>query len=217
MSKEENILNIYIIVSTEFEKDRLKYLTSYFESNPCPPNLKINYFEAYYFNRDEGKIDRNHYGPKLPIGPIMLSHTYEKLFEEILSKNLEDVVILESDVMFQPNFYSNLDMIYKEWINIASHPSVVFLGNGCNLVPRQETRISQNLYETNSTKCTDSMIFDRKSIEIIYKNMINMVIEKPVDYLWNTFVGIENLKLYWIDRPIVHQGSQNGTYASRVG
>lgn len=211
-------LKIYIIVSTEFEKDRYQYLLSYFKNNKPKSNIEIEYFEAYFFNRDEDKIDMNHYNnEKLPLEPIMLCHTYEKLFEKILEQDIEDVVVLESDVMFETNFYEKLEMIYDEWKNVASHPSTVFLGNGCNLIPRQETRISQNLYEMNGTKCTDSMIFDKKSVEIIYNNMKNMVIENPVDYLWNKFIGKENLKFYWIHEPIVQQGSQNGTYISRVG
>lgn len=208
---------IYIIVSKEREKQRYEYLIKYFEEHPC--KYKIEYIEPYYKNRDENKIPRSHYSPPnnyLSLGAIMLSYTYEKLFEHIINDTkYNHILILESDVLFHNDFYSKLDIIYDDWVHNGKHPSVIFLGNGCNLIPSQNTRCTSNLYLTNKTKCTDSMLFDRDVIIYIYNHMLNMVITKPVDHLWESMFG-KNIFAYWIDEPLVTQGSQNGKYLSSI-
>lgn len=209
----EKIDMIYIIVSSEFEKDRLSYLTNYFENNKI--DIPITYYEPFYKNRDEGKIDFERYA-EIKIPEIMLMYTYEKLFEEIIEKDYKYVLTLESDVLFHVNFKEKLDVIFTEWISKSEHPSVVFLGNGVGVKLLQETKISKNLYEMNVSKCTDSMLFDRKMVIYMYdKIKKSAIISCPVDRLFDNFIGLETYG-YWIEDPIITQGSQNGTYESTI-
>jgi GR25 family glycosyltransferase involved in LPS biosynthesis len=204
---------IFIIVSKEFEKDRFEYLNNYFENNKT--NIPIEYFEPYYKNRDEDKININKYR-NLKKGEIMLSETYIKLFTHIVENNLKYTLILESDVLFENNFFENLQIIFDEWINVGKHPSIVFLGTGANLQPNIKNKISENLFLQNSTKCTDSMLFDLDAIKHILNKKNNLLlINKPIDHLWNYFIG-KDIFSYWIKNPLVIQGSQTGVYKSTI-
>ncbi len=204
---------IYIIVSSEFEKDRLKYLTDYFENNKI--DIPITYHEPFYKNRDESKIDFSRYS-EIRIPEIMLMYTYEKLFEEIIAKCYNYVLILESDVLFHKNFKENLDVIFKEWINYAEHPSIVYLGNSFAPKIEPESKISENLYEMNIARCTDSMIMDREMILYLYNKIQNCKINKDaIDQFINKYIGLETYG-YWVKDPLITQGSQNGTYDSTI-
>jgi hypothetical protein len=208
-----NIDIIYIIISTEFEKNRMEYLTNYFQNNKI--DIPIIYYEAYYKNRDEHKIDFNRY-QNLKIPEIMLAYTYEKLLEDILKTEYKYFLILESDVLFCDNFKEKLNDIFTEWVAIAEHPSIIFIGNGNNLVPLEKTKISENLYEMNSSKCIDSILFDKNSIQYIHNKIKNTpIINISIDRLIDDMIGLE-INSYWIKNPIILQGSQNGTYESTI-
>ncbi len=207
------IEKIFIIVSKELEKERFEYLENYFKENKT--DIPIEYFEPLYKNRDEDKVNMKKYR-NLKIGEIMLSETYIKLFNNIIENKVEYSLILESDVLFENNFFENLKSIFDEWIINAKHPSIVFIGSGCGLKPNTNNQISPNLYLQNSTHCTDSMIFDFNAIQYILNKMNNLIlITKPVDHLWNHFIG-KDIYSYWIKTPIINQGSGNGKYKSTI-
>jgi hypothetical protein len=208
---------IYIIVSSEFEKDRLNYLQKYINENFKVYKDRIKYYEPFYKNRDEELIKDCNYHGKLRTAEKMLFSTYSKMFKEILELKYENILILESDVLFVNNFEVKLDEIYNEWLNNRKNKvSMVFLGNGCNLHPDERNRISNNLYLQNSSKCTDSMLCSRECVEYInnYINKLN-IIDKPIDFMLNKILG-EECNGYWIKYPMVIQGSQNGTYKSTI-
>ena len=211
-----NIDIIYIIVSAEFEKDRLNYLQNYFQINNI--DIPIKYYEPFYKNRDEHAVDMQYY-TNLNIAEIMLFCTYEKMFEEIIEKKYKYILTLESDVLFCDNFNEKLNTIFKEWVERAEHPSILFIGNGVNRGYNQKAQISDNLFEMNESKCTDSMIFDYDSIKYLadkikyIKN--NGKLSNAVDRVIDHCIGLDILS-YWIKEPIIIQGSQNGTYDSTI-
>jgi len=208
---------IYIIVSSEFERERLNYLQKYINENFIKYKDRIKYYEPLYKNRDEELIKDCNYHSKLKTAEKMLFETYIKIFKEILELKYENILILESDVLFFNNFETKLDEIFNEWlISRKNKASMVFLGNGCNLHPDERNKISYNLYLQNKSKCTDSMLCSRESIEYVI-NYINKldIIDKPIDYFLDHVFG-EECNAYWIKYPIVTQGSQNGTYKSTI-
>jgi hypothetical protein len=208
---------IYIIVSSEFEKDRFNYLQKFINENFEKYKDRIKYYEPFYKNRDEELIKDCNYHVKLRTAEKMLFSTYIKMFKEILENKYENILILESDVLFVNNFEVKLDEIYNEWLNNRKNKvSMVFLGNGCNLIPNENNKISNNLYLQNTSKCTDSMLCSHESIEYISNYINNLqIIDKPIDFMLNEILG-DKCNSYWIKYPMVIQGSQNGTYKSTI-
>lgn len=207
---------IYIIVSQEKEPDRYEYLNRHIPISLKNYQNKVVLYEPYYKNRDEDKIKDINFIEKLKVGEKMLLATYIKLFDEIIEKETGDILILESDVLYANNFSEKLEEYYNEWLKHKKEGSVLFLGNGCNLHPNYNNRISSNLFLQNTSKCTDSMLMDIQSIKIIseYIKKLN-IIEKPIDHLLNNIFG-KTIYGYWIVYPIIYQGSQNGTYKSSI-
>jgi glycosyl transferase family 25 len=214
--EEHTIDAIYILVSNEFEKNRLLYL-----KNNTPIHLsnyqdKIVYIEPYFKNRDENKLGFLPFNSILKTSEKCLFCTYYKLFETIINNSFKHVLILESDVIFQKNFENILDEIFYEWLNITENPSVIFLGNGCNLKPNIKNKVSKHLYLQNSSKCTDSMLMNLEYVKYV-KEFIDKqsVITHPIDHFLNLIFN-KTVYGFWIENPIIHQGSQNGTYKSSI-
>lgn len=213
-----DIDGIYIIVSAVFEPDRLKYLNNYFSNNPI--DIPVHYIEPFYVDRDENKINFNHYGPALTRGEKMLAATYEKLFEDILKiPSNQKIIVFESDVIFCPKFKEKISTITDEWVKNSRHPSIVFFGGAqysLNKKFDEKTRVSESLYLINTTRCADSMLFDREAMQILYQNMKRTrQINKPVDILWNDYFS-HKLFGYWTNESLTRQGSELGIYKTIV-
>ena len=206
-----NLDCIYIILSKSFEKDRLYYLENYFKNNPI--NIPIEYIEPFYIGRDDNNINYSHYVPSLKKGEKMLAATFEKLFENILKNTSHQrIIIFESDVIFYPNFNEEISIILDEWINNANHPSIVFFGGASFSIPIiKEKKNKSILYLMNETRCCDSMLLDRLSIQIIYDKMKTTIITEPVDHLWNKYFSKELLG-YWTNKSLTQQGSDLKVY-----
>jgi len=215
---------IYIIVSKEFEANRYHYLESqvkislatYFEKG------KVIFYEPYFKKRDESKLtEYNFDSTLLVVGEKALFLTYIHLFKKILDEKHENVLILESDVLFSNIFASKLNEVFNEWLQLTNDPSIVFLGNGCELKPKTPN-VSPNLHLENRNKCTDSMIMNRSAVERVYSLIQKTeLIKNPIDHFLDKLWGIQlnpqqNISGYWISKPIIMQGSQCGIYKSTI-
>jgi hypothetical protein len=204
---------IYVLVSKEYEKDRLDYLTNYFNNNNIPYPIKL--FEPLYKGRDDDKLNYNKY--KLgKVSDIAVSQSFELLLQHIIQNHKEGDIILtlESDVIFQDMFLTKLENIVNQFELLNKDNAVVFLGDGCYLqIKENHIKVSDNLYETGETKCADSIILTYNAVKNIYKHMQELeTINIPFDWLWNRTFETYNINSYWCEPPIIHQGSQNGTY-----
>lgn len=212
--KIKNIDHIYVIISEEFEQDRFKYmyntLYSLFDKEYC------TIYEPFYKERDDPSFIKNLHLIESE-GAIYLYKTYEKLMNEILNDTTyENILILESDVLFPNNFISQLENCVEQWKTISNWDNyVLFLGNGCygliSLLPC-DLKLSTNLYNTNRSRCTDSMLWTRKSIKTCLPLLQDM--DHAIDFKLNRIFQNPNIPLYscWHEPFIFTQGSQNGTY-----
>ena len=130
--------------------------------------------------------------------------------------NFEYVLIFESDVIFYENFTERLTKIFTEYKNLNIPNSMIFLGDGYLKDKKLDNQVSESLFEINTTRCTDSMLFTRYTIKNFYNLMEEIIIDNPVDFLWNNFYEKLNIKSLWIETALVTQGSANGTYHSNV-
>jgi len=136
-----------------------------------------------------------------------------------LASSHNTVLVLESDVLVSsPQWVDMLKNVVDELKTLEGwRKSITFCGNGCGLTPSAESARGKYLYEMNASKCCDSMIWQRESIEEITKHMFPIV--APID-VWLTHCWFrphsDVHKAYWIQPTIFEQGSQNGKYASNV-
>jgi GR25 family glycosyltransferase involved in LPS biosynthesis len=207
--------HIFVIVSKELEPERFAYLNNYFQNNPL--NAPITYWEPLYKNRDEHLFNRQKY-INLKTGEIGLAQTYERLFEHIVKNFNENELFLtlESDVIFTENFPQKLNIILQEFNFLNKENSVVFLGDGCNMHPIPNQQKTEHLYQTNGTKCTDSMLLTYNCVKNLHIFTQNNIINRPIDHIWNDTFKNYDISAYWSEPPIIQQGSQLGIYPSMI-
>ena len=220
--------HIYIIVSQQFEADRIPTLRNMLREGGIPDE-RVTFFEPFYKGRDDINIVRKMIKPPLihhiSEGAGFLYLSFYKLMRTFLASKHQTILVLESDVLAQQptEWPSQLDTVIRELQTLPDwRKSITFCGNGCGLEPSPETRRGTQgiLYEMNSSKCCDSMIWQRDAIADIVDHMLPM--NGPIDIwlaqVWypSSVAKSKQHKAYWIKPTIFMQGSQNGTYASNV-
>jgi len=207
---------IYVIVHPEQEAERLKYLQT-FLSKVIPS--KVTWFTPFWKGIDDFTPVKNNLGQvrenlSEAAGHLYLS--YIKLFQQIAASEHETVLILESDVLAPENWMEQLQQVVQEWKSLPNFvQSTVFLGNGCNLQPdARHIRKTEHLFLANSSKCADSMLFTKQTIQALLVGILP--ITAPIDWYLNYFFWQQKYPAYWMEPHIFVQGSQNGTYCSEV-
>jgi hypothetical protein len=212
----EHIDHIYIVVHPEKEKDRYNYLLSFVSLFPSD---YYTFITPFYKDIDSPEPFSNRIkrcNQRISDGAAFLYYTYEVLMKSILeTTNYNTVLILESDILCDFNTVKiDLQTMINEFVSLNNLNSMIFLGNGCNLKAHNHTKVTEHLYLMNLSKCTDSMIWTRTSIENCIPHL--QIIDNPIDHkLLNIFKsGIINA--YWCEPHLFVQGSQNGTYHTTI-
>lgn len=128
-------------------------------------------------------------------------------FIEKASQGTQPALVLEDDAILDFDFVNvvNKIVVTNDW-------DVIFPGSGCNL------RLSgQGLIRVPhpASKCTDSYILTPSSAKKLYSTMKNGV-SLAIDWELNYQMMIHDLRVCWLEPPIVRQGSQDGTWTSSI-
>lgn len=129
------------------------------------------------------------------------------LFIEKASKGNRPALVLEDDAVLSDNFVESTNQI------LATHGwDVVFPGSGCNLRCSQKGLVR---VPHPASKCTDSYIVTVDAAKKLYSTM-REGISLAIDWELNYQMMIHNFDVYWLEPPIVRQGSQDGTWTSAI-
>jgi len=128
-------------------------------------------------------------------------------FIKSASKSARPSLVLEDDALLRENFVEIVNRLLenKEW-------DVIFPGSGCNLRKQGTGLISVS---HPASKCTDSYILTPESAEKLYSTM-NERIDIAIDWELSYQMMLHDLKVFWLEPPIVMQLSQNGTLQSAI-
>ena len=116
-------------------------------------------------------------------------------------------LVLEDDALLSANFVEIVNKILeiKEW-------DVIFPGSGCNL-RRQGSGLIR--VQHPASKCTDSYLLTPDSAKKLYTTMQERI-DIAIDWELSYQMMIHDLKVFWLEPPIVMQLSQNGTFQSAI-
>lgn len=151
---------------------------------------------------------------RLSSSEISLFYKHFLCFTYMQKSNCDISLILEDDVLFPPDILKNINSILEE---VEDDWDFIFLGNGCNLkISEDRIKIGKKCYLKShpATKCTDSFLIKKSSSYKILKEMESYSL--PIDFELNYILYKNNMKCYWIEPPIVTQGSQNGIFDSKI-
>ena len=145
---------------------------------------------------------------------IFLKH-YEAL-REISTYNDDLCLILEDDACFEP---FNIDRLICE---IYAHDgmkhdlsnAIIFVGSGIH-----SSNVGTGIFRQTSrlkSRCADSYFVSPNAASIICKHLETDGYAYPYDWELNRIFLDSALPVYWVEPPVVKQGSQSGTFQSAI-
>lgn len=139
-----------------------------------------------------------------------------KALSLMVERNIDRALILEDDVILSKDFRKILLQLIAEEIAIGV-PHVTFLGCGGHYyIGADEIRHGQLLYLRNQGKFADSYILSRDVAERRLTWIAAHGIARPIDHLFEQIDRDVATAMYWLEPPIVEQGSHNGTFGSSL-
>lgn len=145
----------------------------------------------------------------LGLGSISPCIKHINVYDLIASGDDEYALLLEDDIVLHDNFRD----IGKYMEDAPSDWDMIFLGSGCGLSPEFITP-DKVFYkkESPSTKCTDSFLIKKEAATKLRDRMVPFSL--PIDFELNYHLHMLGFNVYWVDPPIVSQGSELGMFHS---
>ena len=195
---------------SRFGISNVKWFTDFDADELSEETIKTFYTEDFWYDRFLPELYEG-VGECRTLGKasISLCVKHIKTYEAIAEGGDEYVLMLEDDVVFHDNFYQ-----IEEFMGDApSDWDMIFMGSGCNLRPKNIVP-GQVFYkkESPSTKCTDSFLINKDAAKKLSNSMIPFSL--AIDFELNYHLHVMNFNVYWIDPPIVSQGSELGLFYS---
>jgi glycosyl transferase, family 25 len=134
----------------------------------------------------------------------------------IVQRNWSNTLVLEDDVLLAPDFLQGLQAALQEG-QALPQPHVIFLGSGGNFyTPHSQRRPGQRLYPAVKGRFTDSFLIGQQAARLRLDWMEKSGIGRPIDNLFDHIDPLLGIRLYWLEDPVVEQGSKNGMFASAI-
>ena len=169
----------------------------------------ITHFSAHHLEW-QNRGYREFY-PHYPLKPEEVSLTMKHLYamslfafhnEFKLGLFLEDDAILDNE--FFVKLGARLDVLPEDF-------DVAFIGRGCK---EGLDNVGSVWYENQTDRNTDSMIFSQKFCHRFLQHVRTNKVCFPIDHELNYFFKKDNSKVYWLNDPLVTQGSHLGVFDS---
>ncbi|TAG35452.1 MAG: glycosyl transferase [Polaromonas sp.] len=134
----------------------------------------------------------------------------------IVKRQLPRALVLEDDVILASNFLEVLNRMMREELSIIT-PHVTFLGCGGHYyIPHEEIEVDRLLYPRNQGKFADSYIVSLDAAQRRIDWIAEHGIPRPIDHLFEQIDREQQNAMFWLEPPIVEQGSHNGTFGSTL-
>lgn len=137
-------------------------------------------------------------------------------YQRLANSTYDYALILEDDTILVENFMPILESRIGTLSDEKSKWDFLFIGSCCNLRISQEHIIPGQYWYKKSypaTKCADSYVIKRKAAQACLEELPYTL---PIDWELSYIIEKRNMTTYWLEPPIVVQGSQNGTYESSI-
>jgi GR25 family glycosyltransferase involved in LPS biosynthesis len=121
-------------------------------------------------------------------------------------------LIFEDDVLLAPDFREQFNTYFDE---LPDDADLVYIGSCCGLGIR-DVDPDRHFYRKDhpATKCSDSYLVRREAAAAILETIVPFVLE--IDWELNYHLKLHDLAVYWLEPPLVVQGSQSGVHVSSL-
>ena len=171
---------------------------------------------CYPYNDDVWRLKTEFYTsePPRPIkrSEASLAFKHLEFYRRLRDAAHACALVLEDDVLFDRHFCDHFDRYFT---SVPDDFDFIFIGSGCNLrVPNPSSTVHFYPKSTPSTKCTDSYLITRRAAERLLAVMPPLTL--PIDFELNYQLHALQMRVYWLEPPLVVQGSQSGLYRSAI-
>jgi glycosyl transferase family 25 len=134
----------------------------------------------------------------------------------VVERNWERALILEDDAILAPDFIQGVRDAVSE-ASAITRPHVVYIGSGGNFYTPKSMRVpGQRLYKAPKGRFTDSYILGADTAKLRVEWIGAHGIAGAIDVHFDTTDPKMGIEWYWLEDPVVEQGSKNGTFRSAI-
>jgi glycosyl transferase family 25 len=136
--------------------------------------------------------------------------------QKIAANNSMFNVVLEDDAVFANNFNTGIKHVLEQSEQFPGD-KVIFIGSGGNFfTPKSQRKPGQYLYRGDRGRFTDSYIIASSTAQKRLEWIDSHKISKPIDNQFDIMDRELDIKILWLEDPVVEQGSKNGLFASAI-
>lgn len=132
----------------------------------------------------------------------------------IVERNWRRALVLEDDAFLVPQFVQGLQQACDESAQLDS-PHVLFIGSGGNQYTPRRLRVpGQHLYKSDKGRLGEAYVLGSHAARLRVEWIEQHGISLPIDNLFERIDQECGIAMYWLEPPIVEQGSKNGRFRS---
>lgn len=132
----------------------------------------------------------------------------------IVERDWQRALVLEDDALLVSQFVSELDSALRESARFDP-PYVLFVGSGGNQYTPWRLRVpGQRLYKSDRGRLGEAYVLGSQAARLRIGWIEQHGIIFPIDNLFERIDRELGIAMYWLEPPIVEQGSKNGHFRS---
>lgn len=132
----------------------------------------------------------------------------------IVERNWPRALVLEDDAFLAPQFLHGLQRALDESARFDA-PHVLFIGSGGNqYIPRRLRVPGQHLYKSDRGRLGEAYVVGSQAARLRVEWIEQRGIPLPIDNLFEQIDRECGVAMYWLEPPVVEQGSKNGRFRS---
>lgn len=149
---------------------------------------------------------------KLAAPEIAATISHIEAYRHLVASGKEWALILEDDAVFEEDFSSRFDAYFA---SIPDDADVVFLGGILRLqLANADPKQHFHRKDHPATNCVDSYVVRSSAARAILETIVPFAL--PIDWELNYQLKLHDLTVYWIEPPLVMQGSEVGMHQSSI-
>jgi glycosyl transferase family 25 len=193
-------------------KLKVRWVTDWDAEDLTPADLAHYYQDSGARWAEKMDWQGGHERRRLKTAEISLGIKFLKSMKAVVDERFTHALFLEDDAIFADNFCARFDQYFQ---NAPGDSDFTFLGCANGLRDRAVVPDVHFYLQTGQgTKGTDSFVISRRAC------MAALACSAPFtlmfDWELNWLMHSEALKVYWLEPPLVRQGSEIGLYPTHI-
>ena len=194
-------------------EDRERHITAGF----APHGIPVNWFLDWDISDISAEEKaRRVASEKLLPAEISCAMKHIGVWQAFLASGYPYCLVFEDDVILSSHFCRKFNEGLVEFAD-PDRNAVVYLGNGGNYYTALwQLKKGRHLYPAPHCRNTDSYLITRRVAEARCAWFAANKITLPIDHQIDRIDAQNGVEVLWFERPIVEQGTQNGTFSTSI-